>query len=81
MGKPLSLAVVRQVVARIEAAGAVDFCPRDGVTCPICGSSLTPGGLGVVRVMAWSGACRERYHRCPKCGAKFKSVETVNTAS
>lgn len=80
MGRRYPLNVVRAIVARIQAAGTVDFSTRDGVRCPICGSTLTPGKLGVARVMGWSGSCRERYHRCPECGANFKSVETVNAS-
>jgi len=67
--------VVKEVVRRLQENGAVDFSHRDGVRCPACTSQLAPGAMGVTRAMGWDGTVRERYHKCPKCGARFKSVE------
>lgn len=66
---------VRELVRRAKA-GAVDFSRRNGVVCPMCGQKLGPGFLHVTVTKPWTGACRERYHRCPVCKWTFKSVES-----
>ena len=68
--------VVKEVVRRMYDA-VVEFSPRTGVVCPVCKSALPPGCLGVARTTGWSGKVRERYHMCPVCTARFKSIETA----
>lgn len=74
-GKSIPLEVVREIVARVQEARVVDYSPREGVICPVCGGRLRVGRLGVTKSMPWCGSVRERYHSCPLCGARFKSVE------
>lgn len=76
--------VLRELVQRVISPGPVEFCPRQGVTCPVCQARLTsdrPGpGLGVYRTLPWQGSARERYHTCPVCGDRFKSIEPGRAA-
>ncbi|UIJ39214.1 hypothetical protein LWC08_06480 [Desulfobaculum bizertense] len=74
-GKDIPLDVVREIVSRVQHTRVVDYSPRDGVTCPVCGGRLRWGKMGVTHSLPWSGRVRERYHRCTLCGAQFKSVE------
>jgi rubredoxin len=70
---------LRRVVSAVMHAEVVDYSPKDGVRCPVCGVRLTGGRMGVRRTSAWCGCLRERYHTCPVCGMRFKSVEAVQS--
>ncbi len=72
----IPLDVLRKVIALVQNTPGVDYCPRDGVTCPACGSQLKTTKW-VYRTMPWSGNFRERYHKCPECGICFKSIESL----
>lgn len=76
-GEYLGLApqTLRRVVQVVMHAEVVDYSPRDGVKCPVCGARLTGGRMGVRKTRAWYRNMRERYHTCPVCGMKFKSVQ------
>lgn len=67
--------LIRAVVSAIRSATPPDWNARDGVCCPVCGAELHPGRAGVLKTGGWSGNARERYHECPVCTARFKSVE------
>lgn len=67
------------VTAMAKAREGVDFSPRTGATCPVCGRKK----LRVVRTMPWDGAVLIRYHRCtnPVCvlcrlGQNVKSIQS-----
>jgi len=62
---------LRRLVEEIQGAGAVDYSPRYGAICPVCGAER----CRVTRTDPWFGSCRERFHRCKACGLRFKSVE------
>ena len=49
----------------------VIWSPRAKATCPQCGL----GGVTPYTTRPWEGGARLRYHKCPACGANFKSVE------
>ncbi|EGJ51786.1 hypothetical protein [Desulfocurvibacter africanus] len=71
----LPVELLRELVARVRQA--VDYSPRDGVTCPLCRTGRRPGqDMGVIKTMAWHGSLRERYHACRVCGHRFKSVQS-----
>ncbi|MEG6505876.1 transcriptional regulator [Nitratidesulfovibrio sp. 1201_IL3209] len=65
-------------VAMARAQDAVDYIPRTGATCPVCGAQR----LRVVCTKPWIGNVRVRFHRCtnPACvmgklGLSIKSVQ------
>ena len=76
--------VLRAVVGRVLNPPPVEFDASTGVRCPVCRVQLTTAkdgpGLGVTKTCAWMGASRERYHTCPVCGDRFKSVESARAA-
>lgn len=51
--------VARIVVARDEAAAGVDYSPRAGALCPLCGEKSR-----IYSTLAWEDNTRIRYHRC-----------------
>ena len=53
----------------------VTWSPKYGAVCPECARTKTP----TTTTRKWEGACRIRYHRCPDCGLRFKSIETDYT--
>lgn len=68
--------IMASIMQRAETG--VDYSPREGATCPLCGTPRLP----VVCTKAWVGTTRIRYHRCgnPQCllhslGKQIKSVE------
>lgn len=68
---------LRILVRKVQNPAPVTFHPAAGVTCPVCASVLPPKEMGVTRTCPWSGSVRERYHTCPCCGSRWKSVETM----
>lgn len=76
MGQVVQIEILKEAVRRVQGSGPVDFSYREGVSCPVCEHHLKPNLMYVIRTMPWTGKCRERYHRCPKCGMRFKSVES-----
>ncbi len=72
------LETIRHIVRVLQDSGAVDYSPRDGVTCPVCCSTRRPGeNMGVTRSHGWTGNSRVRNHKCQVCGARFQSVEVL----
>jgi hypothetical protein len=73
------IALMRECVERIQDPPGVDYSPHLGVICPLCGGELRGGRKvkTVTRVTAWKDGMRTRYHSCPICGLKFKSIETA----
>jgi uncharacterized protein (DUF2225 family) len=71
----LSPRTLKRIVEKVLTSDAVDYSPRDGVTCPVCGAHLQGRSMGVRRTCPWVSSSRERYHTCPICGMRFKSVE------
>ena len=53
----------------------VTWSPKYGAVCPGCGRIKTPTNT----TRPWDGVYRIRYHRCPECGLRFKSIETDYT--
>lgn len=76
----LDLQSLRCIVRRIQNLSPVAYHPVDGVTCPLCVSHLNTREMGVTCTRPWQSGCRERYHTCPVCGTKFKSVEPLRAA-
>jgi|JTFO01.1.fsa_nt_gb hypothetical protein len=72
----IPLDVLRKIIALAQDTPGVDYCPRDGVTCPACGNQLSKT-KGIYVTKPWTGDVRERYHKCPHCGLLFKSIETL----
>jgi C4-type Zn-finger protein len=72
----IPLEVLREVIDLSQNTPGVDYSPRDGVKCPACGGQLKKD-KGIFRTRPWEGSCRERYHKCPVCGLRFKSVEAL----
>lgn len=68
---------LRDIVRRVLNPDPVTYHPADGVTCPVCAVSLQPKEMGVTRTCPWSESVRVRYHTCPYCGSRWKSVETI----
>lgn len=66
---PVNLARAQAALAELRAHG-VDYSPRDGGVCPLCGKKK----CHICRTLPWEGEYRFRYHRCA-CGFRFKSVE------
>lgn len=65
--------LLRKLVREVTEAKAVDWCPRHGAVCPVCGARR----CRVTSTGPWLGRTRERYHRCVACTHRFKSVEMV----
>lgn len=80
----LPVDVLRAVVGRVLNPPPVEYHPVDGVRCPVCRVRLTAStdgpGLGITKTRAWLDDIRERYHTCPVCGDRFKSVESARAA-
>lgn len=72
---PVDITTLRAIVRVVQSGGAVDFDPVRGVICNLCGHHAQGKGLGVTRTMYQAGSLRERYHTCPNCGRRFKSIE------
>lgn len=66
--------LLRKLVSDIQDCPAVDYSPRLGAVCPICGQEK----CRVCGTSPWSGSVRERWHRCQRCEMRFKSVEVDN---
>ncbi|WFS63444.1 hypothetical protein LF599_04580 [Pseudodesulfovibrio thermohalotolerans] len=62
---------IKEILSESKERSAVDFSPRNGGVCPLCGRKK----CSVRCVGRWSGPVRERYHNCQRCGHSFKSVE------
>lgn len=62
---------IKEILAESKEKTAVDFSPKHGGVCPLCGRTKCQ----VNTVGRWSGPVRERYHNCRHCGHSFKSVE------
>ena len=76
-GLDLSPKMLKMIVQKVLTSDAVDYSPVSGVKCPVCGAGLHAGNMGVRRTRAWYRGTRDRYHVCPVCGMRFKSVEVV----
>lgn len=57
-------------VAMAKAQEAVDFTPRKGAVCPMCGTAK----LRVVCTKPWIGDARVRFHRCTNPGCVMNSL-------
>jgi C4-type Zn-finger protein len=68
--------VLRRVIDLVQSNPEADYSADTGMKCPACGGQLN-NRMGVRRTCAWEGNSRERYHSCPFCGLRFKSVETL----
>lgn len=71
------------VAALARAQNGVDYSPRLGAVCPVCGTEHLP----VYKTMPWSGNARVRYHKCPnsacllgRLGRSVKSIEVEHEA-
>ncbi len=56
------------IVAKVKAKAdqSVDFTPKNGAVCPVCGTREMP----VVTSRPWVDNCKVRFHRCqnkPDC--------------
>lgn len=59
-----------QAIQTQEAYG-VSYSPRYGARCPRCGELP----VKAYHREPWKDDIRERYHRCPACGLRFKSIQ------
>lgn len=71
MAEQLPISVLRQVIQDVQTKTIVDWSPKRGAVCPICGQVR----CRVSSTLSWCGTVRERYHRCQRCGHTFKSLE------
>lgn len=62
--------LLRRIVGDVASRKAVDWDAQYGGVCPVCGQRA----CRVTSTRPWSGAARERMHRC-RCGHTFKSVQ------
>lgn len=60
-----------RIVVAIANEKIADYVEGEGAMCPLCQTF----GHAVVRAPVVSGACPVRYHRCPICSHRFKSIE------
>lgn len=74
-GMKQDIEALRKIVQVVLNPGPVTYSPVTGVRCRVCKAELRGREMGVYCTRAWSRGSRERYHKCPICGAKFKSVE------
>lgn len=65
--------------AKIKADTGVDYTPKNGAVCPVCGRVKAP----VVTTRPWKEGTRIRFHKCPnpECllsnmSVQFKSFQT-----
>jgi len=63
--------VVAVLLDRLRSG--VTYSARDGGVCPMCGHHR----CRIYRSLPWESGSRVRYHRCPSCGASFKSVDAL----
>lgn len=68
---------LRKIVQVVLNPGPATYHQVRGVTCPICKASLHGREMGITKTCPWSSGTRERYHTCPVCTARFKSVEEL----
>lgn len=66
------------LLALEQARSGVDYLPRLGGVCPLCGEAR----MRVVTTRPWEGGARVRYHRCrnadcplSRAGVQVKSIE------
>ena len=69
--KKLDPEELRELVEVIQESPVVDYSPRFGGVCPVCAAKR----CRVTNTGPWIGTVRERFHKCPSCGTRFKSVE------
>jgi len=74
-GMKQDIEALRKIVQVVLNPGPVTYSPVTGVQCRVCKAELHGREMGVYCTRPWSRGSRERYHKCPICGAKFKSVE------
>jgi hypothetical protein len=76
----MEAAVVLIESVRAQAAQSVDFSPRDGALCPVCGCRMP-----VATTRPWEDNFRIRYHRCSnvdecvaaRLGLQIKSIQSL----
>ena len=56
--------------ARSGESYGVDWSPRFGAKCPKCGVYTKAS----YKHLPWTGNRKTRYHLCPQCAFRFKSV-------
>ena len=65
--------VTGSVAGAVQSPDAygVSYSPRYGSRCPRCGELP----VKAYHREPWKDDIRERYHRCPECGLRFKSIQ------
>jgi len=74
---------LRKIVQVVLNPGPATYHPVSGVTCPVCKAALLGREMGITKTCPWSEGPRprrERYHTCPVCTGRFKSVEEIPAA-
>lgn len=74
-GMKQDIEALRKIVQVVLNPGPATYNQVCGVTCPVCKAELKGREMGVYCTKPWFRGSRERYHKCPICGGKFKSVE------
>jgi len=64
-----SAMMAKVVAARDEAAAGVDYSPRAGAACPLCGTKAR-----IYSTMPWEDNTRIRYHRCENGSCPMSSL-------
>jgi hypothetical protein len=62
--------MARVIAARDDAAKGVDYSPRAGALCPLCGERSK-----IYSTMPWEDNTRIRYHRCENGSCLMASLK------
>lgn len=65
-----SATMLKVIAARDEAAKGVDFSPRAGALCPLCGEKSK-----IYSTLPWEDNTRIRYHRCENGSCPMSSLK------
>lgn len=67
----MSITVAEIRIVLDQKQNGVTWSGREGGVCPCCRQPK----CAVYKTLPWEETTRTRYHICPRCGARFKSIE------
>lgn len=76
----MDIEVLRKIVSQVQSPAPVTYHQIDGVQCPLCKARHRGREMGIYKTEPWAKTTRTRYHTCPECGYRFKSVELLGAA-